>query len=84
MVRREFIKHTAISLVTTAESREVYLLEKGEGTYTYRDSRIQFGPGKNEYRWTQLRGAEPLIPGMSVYLTGFSPFNHVLQIKAIN
>ena len=71
------------NVITTAESAEVFLLEKGEGTYAYQGSSIQFGPGKNEHRWTQLRGAEPRIPGMSVYLTGFTPFNHVLQIQPL-
>ena len=68
----------------TDESADVYLLSEGQATYTHQGSSIQFGPGKNEHRWTQLRGADPRIPGISVYLTGYTPFKHVLQIKVIN
>ncbi len=67
----------------TEESAEVYLLPEGQATYTHQGSAIQFGPGKNEHRWTQLRGAEPRIPGMSVYLTGYTPFKHLVQIKPL-
>lgn len=65
------------------DSQELFLLTGDIGQYTYKGSGIQFGPGKNEHQWTQLRGAEPRIPGLSVYLTGYTPFRHTLQIKPI-
>jgi len=66
------------------ESEDIYLLTEGEGQYLFQGSGIEFGPGKNEHNWTQLRGAEPRIPGLSVYLTGFTPFRHQLKITPIN
>lgn len=69
---------------TVDNEEDIFLLTEGEGQYTFQNSAIEFGPGKNEHQWTQLRGAEPRIPGLSVYLTGYTPFQHVLKIKPIS
>ena len=41
---------------------------------------IRFGPGRAEHTWTDLRGAQPKLDALSVYLTGFTPFRATLRI----
>ena len=60
---------------------ERYLLEDGFGTYRYEETTIRFGPGKAAHRWVQLRGALPKLEAQSVYLTGYTPFEHELVIS---
>ncbi|MBI5083605.1 MAG: terpene cyclase/mutase family protein [Acidobacteria bacterium] len=43
---------------------------------------IRFGPGFAEHSYTQVRGAEPRLPGESVYLCGFTPLRRVLEFDA--
>lgn len=57
-----------------------FFLKSTNGKYTMKGSNLFFGPGKNEHAWTQLRGAEPKIPGQSVYITGYTPFKYQLKI----
>ena len=59
---------------------DVNLLSNGYATYATSDASVRFGPGVCKHRWTQIRGALPRLPGRSVYLTGFTPFDHTLNI----
>ena len=68
-------------VIPIPEIPDAYLLEAGEGKYTFEDQTITFGPGKAEHRWTQLRGALPKMEGQSVYLTGYTPFHLNLSIS---
>jgi len=56
------------------------LLEEGTGRYTAGGQTIEFGPGHADHRYAQLRGALPRVDGLSVYLTGFTPFTGHLTI----
>jgi hypothetical protein len=60
---------------------EVMLLSSGYAAYAMGQDQVRFGPGRGEHRYTQVRGAEPKLPGTSVYLTGFTPFDHVLEFQ---
>jgi len=60
---------------------DTYLLEKGMGQYQYDNQYIMFGTGVAEHSWTLLRGALPKNDTMSVYLTGFTPFEKTIIIK---
>ena len=40
---------------------------------------VRFGPGRAEHQYTQVRGAEPKLPGRCVYLTGYAPFEHTIE-----
>jgi hypothetical protein len=55
------------------------VLSSGYATYAVGEDTVRFGPGLGEHRYTQVRGAEPMLPGVSVYLTGFTPFDYVLE-----
>jgi hypothetical protein len=57
-----------------------FLLECGTGVYRAGRSRIRFGPGLAAHGYVQLRGAEPKLPGDSVYLTGFTPFDETVTM----
>ena len=52
------------------------ILSSGYAKYSISGASLRFGPGIGQHRWTQLRGALPKLPGRSVYLTGFTPFDH--------
>lgn len=58
-----------------------YLLKEGRGRYTADGHTIEFGPGRADHAWTQLRGALPKWDGQSVYLTGYTPFRFDLEIS---
>ena len=59
---------------------DTFLLRNGFGQYVYENQVIEFGPGQVEHSWTQLHGALPKWDGLSVYLTGFTPFKVTLKI----
>lgn len=58
-----------------------YVLERGTGIYRAGKNEIRFGPGGASHRYVQLRGAEPRLPGQSVYITGFTPFDETLTFE---
>lgn len=62
--------------------QDTFLLSEEVGKYYFKNSQIVFGPGRCDHWWTQLRGGLPKLNAMSVYLTGFTPFEHVLKIQA--
>ena len=58
-----------------------FLLEQGFGTYRFGGHQIRFGPGDTPHRYVQLRGAEARLPGQSVYITGFTPFERTIGFE---
>lgn len=60
---------------------DVYFLESGSGEYKIGDDVIKFGPGATTHKWAQMRGMLPKQPGKSVYLTGYTPFNHTIELS---
>jgi len=58
-----------------------YLLSGESGTYTVGSDTIQFGPGKAEHKGVQLRGALPAMDAPTVYVTGYTPFNHRIYLR---
>jgi hypothetical protein len=60
-----------------------WLLAGGYATYKLGGDAIRFGPGAAPHRYTQVRGAEAKLPGPSVYVTGFTPFDHTLEFRWI-
>jgi hypothetical protein len=63
-----------------AGTADAFLLKSGTGRYSVGDDTIEFGPGRVEHTYTQVRGALPKWEGRSVYLTGLTPFKTTLTI----
>jgi hypothetical protein len=61
-----------------------FLLARGTGIYRYRGTEIRFGPGSAPHRYVQVRGAEPKLPGQSVYITGYTPFDRTLTFECVS
>ncbi len=60
--------------------KDAFLLENGTGRYTSGGDTIEFGPGRAEHTYVQVRGAVPKWDGPSVYVTGTTPFAMTLRI----
>ena len=59
-----------------------YLLGEGFASYELAGRRLRIGPGFRRHTWTQLRGAEPRLQGVTLYLTDFTPLNKTLRFAA--
>jgi hypothetical protein len=57
-----------------------FVIEQGTGTYRVGRHEIRFGPGEAPHRYTQVRGAETRLPGVSVYITGYTPFDRTISL----
>jgi hypothetical protein len=60
-----------------------YALPAGTATYRAGANQIRFGPGYAAHEYVQLRGAEPKLPGDSVYITGFTPFDRTVVFECL-
>ena len=60
---------------------DAFLFKEGAGSYTVGKDTIHFSPGKLEHKGIQLRGALPAMEASTVYLTGFTPFKHRIQLS---
>jgi hypothetical protein len=58
-----------------------WLLEKDYATYRIDGKTLRFGPGAAPHLLTQLRGAEAKLPGISVYVTGYTPFDRTISFE---
>jgi len=58
-----------------------WVLEKDFATYRVGGDTVRFGPGAAGHLLTQLRGAEAKLPGQSVYLTGYTPFDQTIRFE---
>ncbi len=77
-----FRKGGKLSGVRSLEDQpDCWLLDDGSGAYQVGDDIVEFGPGKSDHRWTQLRGALPKLDADSVYVTGYTPFEMELGIR---
>ena len=60
---------------------DAWLLAGPQALYQAGGDVIRFGPGLREHGYTQVRGAEPKLPGPSVYLTGYTPLDHTIEFS---
>ena len=58
-----------------------WILEKDFATYRVGGSELRFGPGAAPHLETQLRGTEARLPGVSVYVTGYTPFDRTISFE---
>lgn len=68
--------------VTKIENtKDSWLLKEGTGTYQFNDDTISFGPGMALHKNIALRGALPIMEAPTVFITGFTPFRHVIRFQ---
>lgn len=67
-------------VVQDKSNPDVYFLEDGIGQYEVGEDVISFGNGMNAHKWAQMRGLLPKQEGLSVYITGNTPFRHTLEL----
>jgi hypothetical protein len=60
---------------------DAYFLGNGMGTYKHGEDSITFGPGTDGHKWGQMRGMLEKQKGNSVYITGYTPFSHVIELS---
>ena len=60
---------------------DAYYLGDGMGAYKQGEDCITFGPGKTSHKWAQMRGMLPKQKRNSVYITGYTPIKHVIEIS---
>lgn len=58
-----------------------YLFSEQKGSYSVGNDTINFSSGRIEHKNIQLRGALPALDAPSVYLTGFTPFKHMIRLS---
>lgn len=66
-------------LLRAPDATDAFVLPSGFARVRAAGREITFGPGRGEHKYTQVRGAESKLPGASVYITGFTPFDHTLE-----
>ncbi|NQU55036.1 MAG: hypothetical protein HQ522_21160, partial [Bacteroidetes bacterium] len=62
-------------------AEDTYFLESGMGQYKKGDDVITFGPGTVSHKWAEMRGMLPKQKGNSVYITGYTPFKHTIELS---
>ena len=70
-------------VVPAPNTGDAFLLKDGFAEYKLGGDGFRFGPGKAEHAWVQMRGTDGKLPGPSVYLTGYTPFQHTLVFQAL-
>ena len=60
-----------------------WLLENEWASYRIGGVELRFGPGAAPHLQTQLRGAETRLPGVSVYITGYTPFDRTIRFEFV-
>jgi hypothetical protein len=68
-------------VIPDEHAEDSFFLESGTGTYQLGEDLISFGPGKADHLWAQMRGMLEKQDGNSVYITGYTPFKHVMEIS---
>ena len=60
---------------------DCWLLERDYATYKLGGGVMRIGPGAAPHLQTQLRGADAKLPGQSLYITGYTPFDRVVEFR---
>ncbi|NDU98602.1 hypothetical protein [Spirosoma terrae] len=67
--------------VSKHPTRDNAYLLSGSGSYTVQNDTITFGPGLQQHKGVLLRGALAPMDAPTVYLTGFTPFEHTITLS---
>lgn len=58
-----------------------YLLSKGPAVCKAGANTMRFSPGIAEHKYVRIRGVEAPLAAPRLYLTGFTPFDHTIEIE---
>jgi len=73
-------KLTGVKPIPTAA--DSYLIDGPEARYQVGKDIIKVSPGASAHQWTRdMRYIEDKLPGPTLYLTGFAPFDHTIQFR---
>ena len=61
--------------------KDGWLLLSGQAVWRVGGDAIRIGPGRADHTYTQVRGAESKLAGPSLYLTGYTPFDHTVRLE---
>jgi len=62
-------------------TKDSWLLKEATGSYELGGDTITFGPGLALHKNVALRGALPAMEAPTVFITGFTPFKHVIRFS---
>jgi len=60
---------------------DAYFLKSGRATYSVGKQKLHVGPGAAPHTSVRFRYVEPKLPGPTIYITGYSPFDHTIQFR---
>jgi hypothetical protein len=60
--------------------KDAWLLKEGFASYTLGGETLKIGPGAAPHTYLDVRGASPRLDGPSLFITGFTPFDHTIEI----
>ncbi len=73
-------KLTGVKPIPTAA--DSYLIDGPEARYQVGKDIIRVSPGASAHHWTRdMRYIEAKLPGPTLYLSGFAPFDHTIQFR---
>lgn len=70
-------------VVPSLQADDTFLMKDGFAEYRMGADVIRFGLGQCEHTYTHVRGAQSKLPGPSVCLTGYTPFQYTLKIQLL-
>ena len=63
--------------------KDAWLLKQGHAEISAGNDRVRIGPGLGLHTHLEIRGARPRLDGPSLFLTGFTPFDHTIEIAVL-
>jgi len=60
---------------------DAFVLKSGFGAYRFQRDVIRFGPGRADHSYVVVRGAEPRVPGATVFLTAYTPVDQTIEFR---
>lgn len=68
------------AIIVDKHQEDAYFVEQEGGTYQVGNDIIHFGPGLAQHKWSKVRGMLPKPKGETVYVAGYTPFRHTLEL----
>jgi hypothetical protein len=63
--------------------KDAWLLRSGSAEIAAGNSRVRIGPGVGLHEYLEVRGAKPRLEGPSLFLSGYTPFDHTIEFTSL-